>query len=1138
MKTTQRTFLLTCLLFLGLTTNRYCLAQTQTLLTTPEAPVEMILLQPEEIPVCGTFYLLSDLAQTPAGAPPYPCVPPKAASAPVYQIEDNLFLVDDLAANQSVFESASVNSITAELEEQIQTLVQSVRTARANRAMSLAMFGTEFETQSTMSLAEMYSTDDLWLELVSKTNELGNFVVHPPTAEEGSGVYDLFMTTSLTAEGSGSNGTNWLWLLRTSPGQTNVAYSPLLDEICFFRLARTNDADGDGLSDALEHLSSHTDPDNADENANGIPDGWEWLNFGDLNQPASGDYDGDGISNGSEYGNGSDPNTISFTVIITNEYLRVTSPVLPLNVVTGVPASVAVVVDSTNFTSANWINYSVPQVSVPLDSEGWHDVWVGMRGRLSTSQPTWKWVRLKLDTTPPMLAITNPSTTVIAQSMIQLQGFCPEALASISYDLTNSLGVVSNQQIFVLSRAYDTNAWDFSTNYFQGFDIPVKSGANRITIHAVDFAGNIATTNFTYWLDYSSKTNPPKVNLSWPQNGATICGTTFSWEGWLDDFTAHATASMIANGSSNAFAVVIERDGHFWVDNISLSLGTNTLRLAVTDGAGHLTETNITVIKSSVPFSVSSSFWVKPEQFYTTVYGTLQASNYTVWVNGVKAEINGNSWTANDVPLGAGGLMPVNARAIANGDNGGNGAGGSGGAGAGGSSDGGISNPDSPSALDAQGVIERRSSVYLSDYSYSYQGALLQPKKRRTEHLYSDGTIVDWQENSIWEETTFFWEASKGGSEIKHQTFQGSSDVQPLSEGMCHTEIRWGGPSSSNSYNAEMAGGVYTTYCVNPAWTNYLENQGLPIWQNEAHMKSKSETEGWYSAGAGLYTHEVSEFEFNRDMHSAVKFFTGGRSIPGTKSLYALTADVWEVLRKSSADDQVHSIGWASHGRRKLAAQEASIGSFGHPGPDGYIYVTLPDSATVDLTATVRGLDHYEYSPRYRICDPKIYFNGQDVTGSNVTVVVGQKINLSCGLISSTGNILPANGSCKWTVPGYAISNYIADLNTGIVYSNFPTANSNVVFYWVNGGVKTVSVEIGQPPTKATATFTVYRPSVTFTDMPPAYATNAVIDGVLSLALGDNPGNGAMHFQAAAQFLFCKFVEPQTEGGFWHSMLR
>jgi hypothetical protein len=24
----------------------------------------------------------------------------------------------------------------------------------------------------------------------------------------------------------------------------------------------------------------------------------------------------------------------------------------------------------------------------------------------------------------------------------------------------------------------------------------------------------------------------------------------------------------------------------------------------------------------------------------------------------------------------------------------------------------------------------------------------------------------------------------------------------------------------------------------------------------------------------------------------------------------------------------------------------------------------------------------------------------------------------------------------------------------------------------------------------------------------------------------------------AAQFLFCKFVEPQTEGGFWHSMLR
>lgn len=46
----------------------------------------------------------------------------------------------------------------------------------------------------------------------------------------------------------------------------------------------------------------------ADSNGNGIPDWWEMEYFGNLNQTADGDYDGDGVDNLDEYLEGTNPN--------------------------------------------------------------------------------------------------------------------------------------------------------------------------------------------------------------------------------------------------------------------------------------------------------------------------------------------------------------------------------------------------------------------------------------------------------------------------------------------------------------------------------------------------------------------------------------------------------------------------------------------------------------------------------------------------------------------------------------------------------------------------------------------------------------------------------------------------------------
>ncbi len=122
--------------------------------------------------------------------------------------------------------------------------------------------------------------------MVAMTNQTASIIIHAP---DPNGVYDLFATTNLLPSVPGLNATNWIWVMRCDPGQTNLIVTNLTFDICFFRAATTNDTDGDGLTDAYEHLVSHTDPNNPDTDGDGISDYQELLLGTDPNNAYSQD---------------------------------------------------------------------------------------------------------------------------------------------------------------------------------------------------------------------------------------------------------------------------------------------------------------------------------------------------------------------------------------------------------------------------------------------------------------------------------------------------------------------------------------------------------------------------------------------------------------------------------------------------------------------------------------------------------------------------------------------------------------------------------------------------------------------------------------------------------------------------------
>jgi hypothetical protein len=398
-----------------------------------------------------------------------------------------------------------------------------------------------------------------------------------------------------------------------------------------------------------------------DSDGDGVPDWWAWRYWGTNNVPDTNlDYSGNGYTFAQDFSNGIPPRVFGFNSVIASvDYVASNSVPVQLDA-PGFPYYISVLMDDTNFDDAVWNTFASTNITLNLGStEGWHEYWIGLRGFADeASAAVWKWTRFKLDTTPPALVITGPTNGTVDVPMIQLTGYSLEDLRRISFDITNAAGLLTNQQISVTDRHFDGRAWEFTTNTFQGYNVFLTNGGNTITVHATDMAGNVMTTNLIYTLDYSGKTNPPLVQLTWPTNGALVTGDNFTMDGQLADPTATVSASITdTNGNAKAVAGLVERSGKFWVENIPLSAGTNALTLTVVDVAGNTTITNINLVQSPLVLTIDPV--ADPQQLWQptiNLTGTISDATYAVWVNGVKGANNGDgTWGAQNVPVDSGG---------------------------------------------------------------------------------------------------------------------------------------------------------------------------------------------------------------------------------------------------------------------------------------------------------------------------------------------------------------------------------------------------------------------------------------------------------------------------------------------------
>jgi hypothetical protein len=824
-----------------------------------------------------------------------------------------------------------------------------------------------------------------------------------------------------------------------------------------------------------------------------LPISYELANFEQTGVDPDGDYDSDGSSNYSEFLAGTDPNTIAFSAHLPVLYVGSNSVPGWCQLTGGVPARMAVLVNSTNFAAATWQPYGSNFVAELLPADSRSDIWVGLRGILETSQPAWRLQRITYETAPALF-ITNPAPGTISKPTIQLRGYTTKPLVALRFDLTNSTGALSNQVGAVVAQSFDTSRFDATTNWFSCLDIPLAPGTNLVTLRATGRAGAVAVTNLVYVFDTNGDTTPPAIAVTWPQDGAIISGANFTVRGLLDDETAIVTAWITStNGTTNALSGVVERSGKFWVQNLPLSSGTNWVTLTAIDAAGNSATTNLTLVRSPISLVI---YQPSPNDLYrmtATLTGRVSDPTYQVTVNGIQAAVDwGGSWTASDVPVNQGGTATFTAVASPP----------SGGAQ---SADGANSMAQDASAsgddacqatLDADKPPRISMSAFhvksASDYGYSSANGWYHDEKYTHNH--------DWTERS------------QGNLQnVDDET--DASPGTPASRDVCTTTEIW--PMDTWCPQLPVQ---HTESCTDGhSLTNNPSPGGFPGAGGGGYNASGSWDYSTLQAD-GSYLAWTRWESYSGDQTIEVNLSTGGKDVAGNTSLFILSGNLFEVN---------YSVPYV----RMVRRLRFEFGTLGPSDTNGQVYAALAEGQNLLITPAAPGVRYTQGDmPTFEKYTPHITANSNNLENTTPEFCVGQKVTLQTTWTKQTptatiDGAAPPNVSYQWKILGphvnkQVVSGLLGESPTYVIDPSLET-NSTTPVWFSDGGINVATLDTTVQVGDQSATASVhgyvksYRPVLAnFQCDAPRWFTN----GSLYLKYGDREiGVGGMKWHSEIQ---------------------
>lgn len=151
----------------------------------------------------------------------------------------------------------------------------------------------------------------------------------------------------------------------------------------------------------------------------------------------------------------------------------------------------------------------------------------------------------------------------------------------------------------------------------------LSDGSHTVTVNVRDNDGNAATQKSTA---FTVDTVPPTLNLTSPADGLITATASLNISGTTNDATSSPVTIKITLNGTDQGSVTVGSNGSF-SKAITLSNGSNTIKVTATDAAGKVSSVTRTVtLDTSVPKVVSATITPNPVDAGATMIISVEIS--------------------------------------------------------------------------------------------------------------------------------------------------------------------------------------------------------------------------------------------------------------------------------------------------------------------------------------------------------------------------------------------------------------------------------------------------------------------------------------------------------------------------------